>query len=747
MAQGPNKSMLTRMTVVMACIILIGFAVLIYRLISLQFLQVEGKTLQQMAINQQLRDTPISAKRGTIYDRNMKPLAQSASVFTVYISPVYIKDETQRNLVADQLSQILNVDRKMIYDKACKKDYYEVIKRKIEKPEADIVTKFIADKNIDCVYLAEDSKRYYSFGNFAASILGFTGTDNQGLCGIEAYYDSYLKGVPGLVVAAKNAKGTDMPFAYQKYVDAKDGTNLVLTIDEVVQHFLEKNLSLAVTQEKVAKRGAGIVMDIQTGEILAMATEPDFDPNTPFVITDPNALARLQGLTGDALKNATSAEQSDMWRNKAISDLYEPGSVFKPITVSSALDEGAVNLTEHFNCNGSWIVSGIKIGCWKHDGHGSETVELGVINSCNPVMMQVAAKLGATNFLKYFTAYGFTQKTGIDLPGEADSIYHPLTGPNGLGPVELASSSFGQTFKVTPIQMITAFASVVNGGKLFQPRLVKQMVDNDGNIVKSYEPVVKRQVISKETSALLCDMLGKVVSIGTGKNAYLQGYRIGGKTGTSEKIDEKDQYGNITKVVASFMGFAPTDDPRIVVFIMLDEPGGDVRGGGAIAAPVVKDIMSEVLPYIGVEPVYSQEELAKLDISTPKLLDLLPSEADSMVKKLGLKSKIIGSGNVVISQIPAPGASIPRNGTVVIYTDVSQASSKVPVPNVIGLTAAAANNAITNAGLNIKIQGVDVNVAGIKAYMQSMAEGTMVAPGTVIVVDFRQELGGKELYN
>ncbi len=744
MAKGPNKSMILRMTVVMACIILIGFAVLIYRLIVLQL--VDGNDLQQKAITQQLRDTPISAKRGTIYDRNMKTLAQSASVFTVYISPVYITNEAQRNLIADQLSKILSIDRKTIYDKACKKNYYEIIKRKIEKPEADIVRKFISDNHIGCVALAEDSKRYYPFGNFAASILGFTGTDNQGLTGIESFYDSYLKGVPGRVVAAKNAKGTDMPFAYQKYVDAKDGTNLVLTIDEVIQHFLEKNLSIAIRQDKVAKRGAGIVMDVQTGEILAMATEPDFDPNAPFTITDPAVIAKLQGLTGDALKTATTAEQSDMWRNKAISDLYEPGSVFKPITVSSSLDEGVVSLTERFQCNGGWTVSGIRIGCWKHEGHGSETVEDGIINSCNPVMMQVIAKLGATNFFKYFTSYGFTKKTGIDLPGEADSIFHPLTGFTGLGPVELASSSFGQTFKVTPIQMITAFAAVVNGGKLYQPHLVKQMVDNDGNIVKSFAPVVKRQVISKETSALLCEMLGQVVTIGTGKNAYLEGYRVGGKTGTSEKLDVKDASGQTTQVVASFMGVAPTDNPRIVVLIMLDEPQVVVRGGGALAAPVVKDILSETLPYIGVEPVYTQAELAKLDISTPKILELLPSEAEVLVKKIGLKSRIVGSGSVVISQIPAPGASIPRNGTVVIYTDTSQAASKVTVPNVIGLSAAAANAAITNAGLNIKFQGVDASVAGTKAYMQSMAAGTSVELGTVIVVDFRQEQG-EELNN
>ena len=739
MSQGPSKSMITRMTVVMACIILVGFAVLIYRLVVLQL--VEGNKLQQLAINQQLRDTPISAQRGTIYDRNMKPLAQSATVYTVFISPAYIKDDKQRNLIADQLSKILNIDRSKVYAQASKKDYYEVIARKVEKPQADIVRKFISDNNINCVSLAEDSKRYYPFGNFAASVLGFTGVDNQGLTGIEASYDSYLKGVPGRVVAAKNAMGTDMPFAYQQYVDAKNGTNLVLTIDEVVQHFLEKNLSVAVTQDKVGKRGVGIVMDVQTGEILAMATEPDFDPNTPFTITDPIALASLKGLTGAALQKATSAEQADMWRNKAVSDLYEPGSVFKPITVSSALDEGAVNLTEHFVCNGGWTVAGIRISCWNHAGHGIETVEQGIINSCNPVMMQVAAKLGATNFLKYFTAYGLTQKTGIDLPGEADPIYHPLTGPTGLGPVELASSSFGQTFKITPIQMITAFAAVVNGGKLFQPHIVKQMVDSNGNIIKNFDPVVKRQVISQQTSSELCEMLAQVVSIGTGSNAYLEGYRVGGKTGTSEKLDEFNAQGQTTQVIASFMGVAPMDNPRIAVLIMLDEPHAAVNGGGALAAPVVKDILSETLPYIGVEPVYTADELAKLDIPTPKLLELLPSEADSMVKKLGLKSKIIGTGNIVLSQIPASGASIPRGGTVVIYTDGSEASSKVEVPNVVGLTAAAANSAITNAGLNIKVQGADVTAAGVKAYMQSIDAGSKVEPGTVITVDFRQEQG------
>jgi stage V sporulation protein D (sporulation-specific penicillin-binding protein) len=729
MAKGPSIAMEKKMMIILAVFIVIGFVALVGRLVFLQI--ITGNFYEKQAIEQQLRDITVNPQRGTIYDRNMKPLAESATVWDIYVSPANIADEKQKNMLADDLSKITGISRDTLYKKMCKKTGYEILQGKIEKPEADLVSSYIKEKGIGCIGLVEDSKRYYPFGNFAAQLIGFTGSDNQGLAGVEQQYDSMLKGVPGRVVSAKNAKGSDMPFKYDNYIPPQDGTNLVLTIDEVVQHYLEKHLQDALVEDKVANKVTGIVMDVDTGEILAMATEPDFDPNKPFTITDPVTLQSLSTLTGDALKKAKSNALNQMWRNKAISDPYEPGSVFKIVTASACLEDKAVKPTDTFFDPGYYMVGGRKIGCWKAGGHGAETFVDGLKNSCNPVFMTITARLGASNFFKFFEGFGLTQKTGIDLPGEATSIYHPL---KDLGPVQLAVSSFGQTFKITPIQLITAIAMVANGGNLVVPHVVKSEVDGNNNIIKTFDTQVKRQVISKDTSALLSSLLEQVVSSGTGKNAYVMGYRVAGKTGTSQKIDVD---GGALLRISSFGGFAPADNPKVAVLVILDEPHASNNFGGVIAAPVEGEIMADILPYLGVQPQYTVAELQQMDVKTPDVHGMQLTDASRTLRNASLTNRIVGNGQTVLGQVPAAGQPIPHGGTVILNTGTEAIPSNVIVPNVVGLDANQVNQALAAVRLNIKLIGVGGKSPGLQSYQQEPAAGTKVQTGAVVTVHFR----------
>jgi len=730
MAKGPTKQMWRRMVTVMGILIVCGFGALIAQLARIQI--VSSEFYQKQAIEQQLRDTVISPKRGTIYDRNKKTLAKSASVWTVVISPKYIKTEETRKLVVENLARITGVDEEEIAKKAEKNTYYEIIKRKIEDPMKEEISKFVLDNDLNCIRLDEDNKRYYPYGNFASSIIGFTGTDNQGLAGIEAYYEKYLKGVPGRVVSAKNAWGTDMPFQYERMVEPQNGNDLVLTIDEVIQHFLEKNLETAVRESNVKERACGIVMDVNTGEILAMANKPDFDLNAPFEIYDKSDKAAIESLTGEERRAAITTAQAKQWRNKAISDTYEPGSVFKIITGAMAMEEGAVKPGERFYCSGSVTIANEKVSCHKTDGHGSQTFEEGLQNSCNPVFITLGNRMGALNFYKYFNAFGLTGRTGIDLPGESDSIFHNEKALQR--PLELAISSFGQTFRITPIQMITAVSTVANGGNLIKPHIVKQVLGENGQIVQSVEPNIKRQVISKETSKQFCNMLEKVVSLGTGKNAYVSGYRIAGKTGTSVKTDSVDKMGRI----ASFCAVAPADDPKIAVLIMLDEPKVPVISGGLLAAPVVGNIIKDVLPYLGIEPKYTEAEIAKMDVSAPVLIGKTTEEAKTLVEKQGLTLRVIGSGGSVKRQVPDGGRPVPKNGTVIVYTE-DGSPKKVTVPNLVGFTPLQVNRESTNRGLNLRLTGAGLEGSQAVSFTQSIAAGTEVEQGTIITVEFRHK--------
>ncbi len=731
MAKGTTIRMWHRTTFVLLVLIVIGFGAIIFSLAKLQL--VEGESLSTRAVDQQLKNTSISAQRGTIYDCNMKALAKSATVWKVVLEPAFITDEN-RDVIATGLAKILNMDKADIVERSKKKTYYDELKRKVETDVKDEVLQFKQDNNIgNGIRLIEDYKRYYPYGAFASTVLGFTGTDSQGLAGVEQEYDSYLTGVSGKLVTAKNAIGTDMPFQYEQKVDAQNGDSLVLTIDEVVQHFLEENVEEGVIKNKVGDRAGAIVMNVKTGAILGMAVKGDFDPNDPFTVADKTEAAAIAAMPqGEQRTAALAAAREKQWRNKMVSDTYYPGSVFKTITGSAALEEGLVTEDTGFSCPGSLTISGTVIHDWKAGGFGHLTFAQGICNSSNVVFMQVGQKLGPDRFFKYFNAFGLTQKTGIDLPGEGRSQYYTA---KQLNPVELATSSFGQSNTVTPIQMITAVAAVVNGGYLVQPHVVSQIIDDSGNIVKTADTSPKRQVISTETSKRMAAILQQNATTGTAKNGYLPGYRIGGKTGTSQKTDVKIKTGK-DEYIASYCGFAPADDPQVIMLVYYDEPHGDSYYGSAVAGPVFAKSMEEILPYLGVQRKYTDTELAKLDMNTPDSVGKTVADAKNQLNKVKLIPKVYGSGTKVISQVPEPGKTIPQNGTVVLFTDDTGSSKTVTVPNLVGMSLAAANKAAANAGLNISITGAALTGTNPISNSQNIPENTKVAPGTVITVGF-----------
>ena len=716
-----------------------AMAVLIVRLFYLQVVQAD--MWKEKASSQQMYSTSITATRGNIYDRNMKTLARSVTVWTVFISPAEMKEE-QRELVASGLSEILDVDYDMVYEKSLKTwRYNETIKKKVDNDTADEVTAFIQENDIRGIYLTEEAMRYYPYGNLASTVLGFTGSDGSGAYGLEAYYNKALSGTDGVIASVRNAKGTAMPFSEQQIYDAEDGQSLVLTIDETVQHYLEKHLENAVQEHEVQNRAVGIVMDVKTGEILAMSTKPDFDPNEPSAIYDTataEALAeQLEEAGGDEEKldayyEALGEAQLAQWRNKAISDPYEPGSVFKLITASAALETGTVTGSTPFYCPGYIEVAGNRIACWKAGGHGNIDFVGAIKGSCNPAFIMTGQALGAELFMEYLDKFGLYDVTGVDLPGEATSIMHSRETMLNENMASLSSASFGQTFKVTALELMTAVNATVNGGYLMQPYVVSQVLDSDGNVISSTEPVVVRQVISEETSALVASYAEQVVSGegGSGARAAVPGYRIGGKTGTSQKLDQEGD-----ETILSFYGFAPADDPEIAVLVMLDEPQKNNQYGSVIAAPVVGNILADILPYLGFEPSYTEEELSSADMATPYLINYGLQEAQSTLVQAGLEYRVVGSGTTVVGQTPGAAMPIPGGGTVVLYTEEGEKTT-ASVPYVIGKTGNEANRLILNAGFNIKIEGESLEHEGCVAVAQSIEAGENAEIGTVITVTF-----------
>ena len=736
MVRGTTIRMWRRSIVVLTSLIVLGFGTGIIRLAQLQIAQ--GDYLQQMAVEQQLKDTTISAQRGTIFDCNMKPLAQSATVWTVVLEPAYLSTDEVKEKVANELSKILELEREDVLQKTRKKSYYVVLKRKIENDIKDKIVSFLKDNKIKSgVRLIEDYKRYYPYGDFASAVIGFTGTDSQGLSGVENSYNSYLTGENGKLVIAKNAVGTDMPFDYEKLIPAKNGNNIVLSIDEVIQHFLEKNLEEGIINNKVINRAAAIMMDVNTGDILGMAVKGGFDLNKPFDIVDENDKARIEGLSDEEKAKARAEALEKQWRNKAVSDTYIPGSVFKIITSSMAFEENLINEQTPFNCTGSLIpFKGARpIRCHKHGGHGVQIFERAFCNSCNPAFITIGQTLGAQKFYQYYDSFGFTEKTGIDLPGEANGIFFSKDG--SMAPMDLAVASFGQNFSVTPIQMITAVSAVANGGYLLKPHVVKQIVDQQGNIVKSSERIVRRQVISENTAKRLCAILKLNAEDGGATSGYVPGYRIGGKTGTSEKIGQSGPNG--MDYISSYCGIAPADNPKIALLIYYDTPKGPSHYGAAVAGPTFANVMKDVLPYLGVEKKYTEKEMQTMDIATPFLVGSKVSEAKNKLINLGFNPIVKGNGELVISQIPETGTKIPKGGSVILKTDGNLNEQKVKVPKLIGLTPSLANKACSSLGLNITIKGISSNNVNAIAISQSIKEGAMVEQGSAIVVEFEDK--------
>ncbi|HBT90503.1 MAG TPA: stage V sporulation protein D [Ruminococcaceae bacterium] len=729
MAKGTTIRMWHRTALILAVLIIAGFGTLVASLVKLQLIQ--GPELQMRATDQYLKDTTLAAKRGTIYDCNRKELAKSATVWDVILEPAFITDEN-REKIADGLSKILGMDKQEILKRSRKKTYYDKLKSKVESDVRDKILKFKEENGITSgIRLVENYKRYYPYGAFAATVLGFTGADNQGLAGVEAQYDSQLTGVAGRLVTAKNAMGTNMPFQYEQEVPAQDGNSLVLTIDEVVQHYLEKNLEQGLLDNDVKNRGCAIVMNVKTGAILGMAVKGDFDPNDPFTVADKTAAASIAKISDPKQKQAAVQKaQLEQWRNKCVNDTYYPGSVFKMVPASAALEENLVTENTPFNCPGSLTIGGQTIHDWKRGGFGRLTFAEGIYHSSNVVFMQVGQKLGIDRFFKYFDAFGLTDKTGIDLPGESRSIYVP---EDKMTPLDLAVASFGQTNHITPIQMITACAAVANGGYLVRPHVVGEIVDGKGNIVKTADTTPKRQVISEKTSQRMCAILQEDATIGTAKSGYIAGYRIAGKTGTSEKTEIKDR----DEYIASYCGFAPADDPQYAMLVFYDEPHGpNGYYGSGVAGPAFCRTMQEILPYLGVEPKYTDEELAKLDGKAPDVVGKTVAEAKNAVAKEGLSAKVYGGGDKVLSQIPGPGKAVPKNGTVVLFTDAQSSASKVTVPKLVGLSLAEANRAAAEAGVNISITGAALTGTDAVSSSQDIAAGAKVAPGTLVTVGF-----------
>ena len=716
-------------------IVVIGFAILIGVLFKLQI--VDAEEYQKKAASQQLRVTEISAARGYIYDRNNNVLAMSSTAWTVCVSPLEIESETQKDLIISGLAEILNLDEDYVREKCGGNTYYKVVKSRIDKALAEEVTAFASNNGIRAINLQEDISRKYPYENFASSVIGFVNATNAGAYGLEAYYNNVLSGTSGKVVSAKNAWGSNMPFGYDELYSSEDGNSLVLTLDDGVQYFVEKHLELAVKEHSVRERGTCIVMDAKTGKILAMATTGDFDPNKYLDVSD-SVKEAIEQLPKEEQNDALKEAQYDQWRNKAISDPYEPGSVFKIITLSAALESNTTTLGDTFECPGYIMVGDRKISCWKTIGHGSQTLGDAIKNSCNPAFITIGLRMGLKNFINYFEAFGFTQKTGIDLPGEATSIYHD---PDTMTEIDLASSSFGQTFKITPIQLVTAVCAAVNGGNLYEPYIVEKIVSSDGTVVMQKEPNLVRQVISAETSATVCELLERVVSEGSGKTAKVPGYRIGGKTGTSEKLDQQGDDG-VEDYVSSFLAVAPIDDPQIVVLMLLDEAQMENPYGSVVAAPVVGAMLADILPYLGIEPNYTEEELEAMTGKVKDVSGQIVHDAMTVLRMQGYSVNVVGDGTNVVKQSPEAGSKIAAGATITIYTDENLVPKEIEVPNVIDMTVTEVNNAIIGAGLKLKLVGVNETTENQVAYSQNPAAGTMVYPDTVIEVTFT--VGTKE---
>ena len=732
--KGPAQRLRQRTAILILLILVLGFGAAVLRLTYLT--TVQSSELQEAAVDLQLADTTVSAKRGTIYDANGNVLAESASVWQVVMSPVNFKDDKQRQAAAKGLSEIFDLEYNDVLDDTKQQSHYVVVKRRIESDEREKVLELIdtLKKDYNCsgvIQLLDDYKRYYPKNSLASSVIGFTGSDDQGLEGIEYEYDSYLSGTPGRIITAQNAIGTDMPFRYEQNVESEDGNNVYLTIDETIQSICEKYMQKGVEDNNVLNKGVCIAMDVNTGAILAMVTTDGYDLNNPYELSAKDK-KKIKSTSKKKQAEAESAALSNMWRNKAVADTYMPGSVFKMCVASAALEENLVNEKTSFTCTGSISVEGETIHCSNISGHGTQNFVEAISNSCNPAFVQIGQMLGASKFRQYYQGFGFSDKTGIDLPGEAEDSFWK---EGKMGGVDLAVASFGQNFTITPIQMITACAAVSNGGYVVQPHVVSKITDSKGNVIKTVDKKIKRQVISDDTSKKMNEYLEYNTERQGAAAGYISGYKVAGKTGTSEKR-------GVTKVessfsedyISSFCGYAPADDPQIAMLVFFDTPDGDAYYGSQVSSPVFINIMSEVLPYLDVKTSYTDEELGYVDASAGDYTGVSVDEAKTAVEADGFTATVKGNGSTVISQIPTVSSGLQKGGSIVLYTDSDSQSETVSVPSLIGLSPDEVNNVASAYGLNVSFSGATTSSGTSSS--QNIEAGTSVSPGTVITVSF-----------
>ena len=754
--QRTNRTILGRTLFLAVVCGIVAFIVLGVQLYNVMIR--EHDRYQELAVRQQTRSVAVSASRGTIYDANGKTLARSATAYTVFISPYEIKlyheKEYKSNekvynddpvLIATELNRILGADiDTMLEQMKDTKSWYKTVATKISAELANEVRKFKEEQSIAGVHIEEDSKRYYPCGDLACHVIGFVGRENFGLEGIEALYDDSLEGTNGSVVRLVAQNGTEMLFEnYQNYNDAIDGNDMTLTLDYTIQSIAEKYLQQAMEANYIQNGGCVIVMNVKTGEILALANANSYDLNDPWGLPqetlDQIALIEDPEERSKAIGDAQHAQ----WRDMAVSDTYEPGSVFKIITMAIGLEEGVITENSSFPCYGKIPKGQIPgrdsdLNCWKHAGHGEQNLRQAAMHSCNVAFANIGLKIGAEAYNNYVRAFGIREKTGIDLSGEAGSQWWPDKDFLSWNKSSLASASFGQTFNVTPIQMITAVSAAVNGGYLMEPYIVKEMRNADGDVVYSREPKVVRQVISEETSALVADILESVVGDegGTGSNAYVPGYRVGGKTGTTTKTALERQTG-VREYMVSFCGIAPADDPEVAVLLVLDNPSkesGIYIGGGQMAAPYVGKILSEILPYLGVQPIYEEGEEALLDVTTPRFIGGGVLAAREKAKELGLSLREVGTGDTVTAQLPVAGAQIAAGSQMIVYLGEQVPQETVVVPDLTGKTVNTARNQLQNLGLYLDTSGASPATSGVKVASQAVEAGTEVPYGAVINV-------------
>ena len=739
MARNDNEMKKNSVTAKRGVLLLVALAVVCMGLCVVRIgwlTLVKGDEYKGKAEAQQLSVTTLNATRGTIYDSKMNVLAQSASVSLVYVNPSKV-DDKNRQKVIDGLVNILGLDRQEITEKlkANEKYGYLKVKGQVEHAEKTALSDYINEQGLyGVISIDPDTKRYYPNGELASTVLGFTGSDGNGLYGIEYYYDDELTGTNGRVVTAKDGMQTELKNSFETTYDAVQGTNLVLTIDSEIQTILENALKTAIA-ENGATNVYGIVMDTQTGAILAQANMPEYDLNDPYSIHDPATLAAIEAIKDENEKQeAVKQARFSQWKNKSIADFYEPGSVFKVFLVSGAMEEGVIDENTGFECSGTIQLGDRTIKDYTPVGHGYETPETLLVNSCNTFSVYVGQKMGVDLFYKYFDAFGFTEKTGIDLAGEgvpvADVTYH--SPEISFSYSDLASSSFGQSISVTPLQIITAVSAIGNGGKLMTPYIVAKKLDSSGNVISETKPVAKRQVISSSTAAKVASYMEEVVKSGTGTNAYVAGYHVAGKTGTSEKLTSGEGV-----YLASFAGFAPRSDPKISVVIVIDEPAGENYSGGVIASPVAGEVIEKTLRYLGIEPSYSDEEVSSLTSPAPDVIGMSVDEAESEIRRNDFNVRIVGSGDTVLDQAPEAGRATPGNGVVVIYTEEDSDEMWAEVPDFTGLSLWQANQLAVNRGLNIKISGSAYGNSDVMAYKQDVEPGEQVELGTFVTIWFR----------